>query len=38
LLDYVNIVVHVFQKEIRDFYEIEDIWHDGKFTNYEDLD
>ena len=38
LLDYVNIVVHVFQKEVRDFYEIEDIWHDGKFTNYEDLD
>lgn len=38
LLDYVNVVVHVFQKEVRDFYEIEELWHDGKFTKYEDLD
>jgi ribosome-associated protein len=37
LLDYVNVVVHVFQKEVRGFYEIEDLWHDGKFTRYEDL-
>ena len=38
LLDYVNVVVHVFQKDIRDFYEIEDLWHDGKFTNYDDVE
>jgi ribosome-associated protein len=37
LLDYVNVVVHVFQKEVREFYEIEDLWHDGKFTKHEDL-
>ena len=37
LLDYVNVVVHVFQKDVRGFYEIEDLWHDGKFTKYEDL-
>lgn len=37
LLDYVNVVVHVFQKDVREFYEIEDLWHDGKFTNYEDM-
>jgi ribosome-associated protein len=37
LLDYLDVVVHVFQKDIRDFYEIEDIWHDGVMTNYEDL-
>ena len=37
LLDYVNVVVHVFQKDVRSFYEIEDLWHDGKFTNYEDV-
>lgn len=36
LLDYVNVVVHVFQREVREFYEIEDLWHDGKFTNYEE--
>lgn len=37
LLDYSNVVVHVFQKEVRDFYEIEQLWHDGKSTSYQDL-
>lgn len=36
LLDYVNVVVHIFQREVREFYEIEDLWHDGKFTYYEE--
>lgn len=30
LLDYFNIVVHVFTKETRDFYDIEDLWADGE--------
>ncbi|HWY37576.1 MAG TPA: ribosome silencing factor, partial [Bacteroidia bacterium] len=30
LLDYVNVVVHVFQKPIRDFYNIEDLWADAE--------
>jgi ribosome-associated protein len=30
LLDYGSIVVHVFQKEYRDFYRLEDLWADGK--------
>ena len=30
LLDYVNIVVHVFQKHIREYYDIESIWCDEK--------
>lgn len=38
LLDYVTVVVHIFQKDVRDFYEIEDLWHDGKFTNYDDVE
>ena len=33
LIDYVNIVVHVFQKQIRDFYDIEGLWGDAKITN-----
>ena len=29
LLDYINVVVHVFQKEKRSFYAIEDLWKDA---------
>lgn len=37
LLDYVNVVVHVFQKEYRDFYRIEDLWADAKIENVESV-
>ncbi|TVZ57092.1 ribosome-associated protein [Lutibacter sp. Hel_I_33_5] len=32
LMDYVNVVVHVFQKHIRDFYDLESLWGDAKIT------
>ena len=32
LMDYVNVVVHVFQKQVRDFYDIESLWGDAKIT------
>ena len=32
LLDYVNVVVHIFQKQIREFYDIESLWGDAKTT------
>ncbi len=32
LMDYVNVVVHVFQKEIREYYDIESLWGDAKIT------
>lgn len=32
LMDYVNVVVHVFQKHIRDYYDIEGLWGDAKLT------
>ncbi|MFT6795325.1 MAG: ribosome-associated protein [Maribacter sp.] len=35
LLDYINVVVHVFQKQIREFYDIEGLWGDAKFTTIE---
>jgi len=35
LMDYVNVVVHVFQKQIREYYDIEGLWGDAKFTTIE---
>lgn len=32
LIDYVHVVVHVFQKHIREFYDIEGLWGDAKTT------
>ena len=32
LIDYVNIVVHVFKKQTREFYNIEELWGDAKST------
>lgn len=29
LLDYVNVVCHIFRRDVREFYSIEDIWGDG---------
>ncbi len=35
LMDYVNVVVHVFQKHIRQYYDIESLWGDAKMTEIE---
>jgi len=32
LMDYVNVVVHIFQKQVRDFYDIESLLGDAKIT------
>ena len=32
LMDYVHIVVHVFQKHVREYYDIEGLWGDAKST------
>lgn len=32
LMDYVNVVVHIFQKHTREFYDIESLWGDAKVT------
>lgn len=33
LMDYVNVVVHVFQNHIREYYDIEGLWGDAKLTS-----
>ena len=35
LLDYVNVVVHVFLEEKRKFYGIEDLWGDADVKRYD---
>jgi ribosome-associated protein len=36
LLDYVDVVVHVFDEETRDYYQLERLWGDAKFRTFED--
>lgn len=36
LIDYINIVVHVFLREAREHYNIEGLWGDALITNIED--
>jgi len=35
ILDYFDIVVHIFKTEKRDFYGIEDLWGDAQATSYQ---
>ena len=32
LLDYVNVVAHIFQTPIREFYALEELWGDAEIT------
>ena len=32
LMDYINVVVHVFQRSTREFYNIEELWGDAETT------
>jgi ribosome-associated protein len=36
LLDYGHIMVHVFQKNARDFYKLEELWSDASLTKIEE--
>lgn len=37
LLDYSDVVIHIFQKEYRDFYKLEELWADAKLTEHDDV-
>ena len=32
LMDYGSVVVHIFQKEYRDYYKLEDLWGDAQIS------
>lgn len=35
LVDYVSVVVHIFQKDVREYYDIEELWGDAVITRIE---
>ncbi len=37
LMDYNDIIIHIFSKEDREFYDLERVWSDGKEVNIEDM-
>jgi len=37
LLDYFDVVIHVFYPETRAYYELEDLWSDAKVTEYQNI-
>ncbi len=37
LVDYFNVIVHIFYPESRKFYELEDLWSDAEITEYQNI-
>ena len=37
VIDYSDIIVHVFYKETRDFYQLERLWADGEHVDIDEL-
>ena len=37
-MDYVDVMVHIFVPETREFYDLEHLWEDAKITYIEDID
>jgi ribosome-associated protein len=34
IVDFVDITVHIFHRDKRDFYDLEELWNDAKLTKY----
>lgn len=37
-IDYGHILVHIFQPETREFYNLESLWEDARITKIQDID
>ncbi|MEZ5001581.1 MAG: ribosome silencing factor [Chitinophagales bacterium] len=37
IIDYTDVVVHVFLKDKREHYQLEELWSDAVFTEYKDI-
>ena len=37
-MDFVDVLVHIFQPEVRQFYDLEHLWEDANLTEIPDLD
>ena len=35
-VDYIDVVVHIFQTELRDYYKLEELWADAPMVEYND--
>lgn len=38
IIDYGDVMIHVFMPEFREFYNLEDLWNDGRIFHVPDLD
>lgn len=38
LLDYIDIIVHVFDDKSREYYNLERLWEDGTVVKFDDVD
>ena len=37
-MDYTDVMVHIFLPEVREYYDLENLWEDAKITEIPDLD
>ena len=37
-MDYSDVMVHIFLPDVREFYNLEDLWEDAKITRIPDID